>query len=264
MAQDIYICSDIHGRLTEYQEALKRVGNNRLYILGDCIDRHPDGVTILLDIMHRDNVTLLMGNHEWMMFNSLFAEQKQMDIWCSPNNGGVVTLRSLMHAIDEKKVTLKEFCDFLLSCPLFVDFGGVYLCHGMPHFALFDADFDKEVASFDKPHIYTLQDGINDNINPEYIHIMVWHSVFKDIYEIQHLEQTRKVKTTVYSGHVIDVYSDVPNSTEDGLPISVTNDGMLTCIDIDGGCAFPFDLGYDGHLNLLNITKGTYERIESK
>ena len=261
---DIFICSDIHGRLEEYQEVLKRVGDNQLYVLGDCIDRHPNGADILLDIMHQDNVTLLLGNHEWMMYQTLFVPSGYVQsIWCSMNNGGAVTLHAIQDAIKNKAVTMNELEAFLLSCPLYIDFGSIYLCHGLPHFTLFTTNLDSEVASFEQPHILTLKDAI-ENGQEEVVDKMVWNSVFRHGYYIPAIEETRQIETTVYSGHVIDEYAISTEQTEDGLPLLKTDDEKVTCIDIDGGCAFPFDLEYNGHLNLLNITRGAYERIESK
>ena len=39
--------------------------DDTLYILGDVIDRGPDGVKILQDMMARPNVVPILGNHEF-------------------------------------------------------------------------------------------------------------------------------------------------------------------------------------------------------
>ena len=47
-----YAVSDIHGRYDKYTELLRRLALNEsdtLYILGDSIDRGPDGLKILQD-----------------------------------------------------------------------------------------------------------------------------------------------------------------------------------------------------------------------
>ncbi len=62
-----YVISDIHGHYSRYQAMLKQIrfGNeDMLYVLGDMIDRGPDGVKVLLDLMARPNVTPILGNHE--------------------------------------------------------------------------------------------------------------------------------------------------------------------------------------------------------
>lgn len=66
-----YIISDIHGCYNEYRELLEKIGfsdEDELYILGDVVDRGPEPIMVLQDIMHRSNVTLILGNHDLMMY----------------------------------------------------------------------------------------------------------------------------------------------------------------------------------------------------
>ncbi len=65
----IYVMSDIHGCKDEYLEALKQIDlkdEDTLYVLGDVVDRGPDGIDILKDMMMRPNVIPLIGNHDYM------------------------------------------------------------------------------------------------------------------------------------------------------------------------------------------------------
>ena len=65
----IYVMSDIHGCKDEYMEALKQIDlkdEDTLYVLGDIVDRGPDGIEILRDMMFRANVIPLIGNHDYM------------------------------------------------------------------------------------------------------------------------------------------------------------------------------------------------------
>lgn len=50
----IYVMSDIHGCGKAYHAMLRKIelcDSDHLYILGDVIDRGPDGISILEDIM---------------------------------------------------------------------------------------------------------------------------------------------------------------------------------------------------------------------
>ena len=70
----IYVMSDLHGMYDKYIQMLASIhfcDEDVLYILGDVIDRGRDGIKILQDVMKRSNITLLCGNHEWMMAQSL-------------------------------------------------------------------------------------------------------------------------------------------------------------------------------------------------
>lgn len=61
-----YVMSDIHGHYKEYLEMLHQIqfsDDDMLYILGDVIDRGPEPIKIILDLMERPNVIPLAGNH---------------------------------------------------------------------------------------------------------------------------------------------------------------------------------------------------------
>lgn len=65
-----YCISDPHGRYDKYRRILQTIGlrsQDTLCVLGDVVDRGPDGIRILLDMMARPNVTPILGNHEYMM-----------------------------------------------------------------------------------------------------------------------------------------------------------------------------------------------------
>ena len=69
-----YVISDIHGCYKEYRELLRKIeftDEDELYVLGDVVDRGPEPVKILRDMMMRINVFLVLGNHEYMMLRVL-------------------------------------------------------------------------------------------------------------------------------------------------------------------------------------------------
>ena len=70
-----YICSDIHGNSDAYYD-LKAILNSddKLYIIGDVLDRGDDGIDILLDIMSDERITLIIGNHESILNMGAFFE----------------------------------------------------------------------------------------------------------------------------------------------------------------------------------------------
>ena len=52
-----YAMSDIHGCYDKFAAALEKISfssNDILYILGDVVDRGPDGIKIILDISKRE------------------------------------------------------------------------------------------------------------------------------------------------------------------------------------------------------------------
>ena len=70
-----YVLSDIHGQMRRFQSVMKQINlqsEDTLYVLGDVIDRYPDGIKTLRQLMAMPNVKLLLGNHEFMMLNALY------------------------------------------------------------------------------------------------------------------------------------------------------------------------------------------------
>ena len=77
----IYCMSDIHGDYEKYRRMLEAIplrGQDTLYILGDVVDRGPEPVPILLDMMQRPNVRPVLGNHEYMAVLCLRALVKEV------------------------------------------------------------------------------------------------------------------------------------------------------------------------------------------
>lgn len=69
-----YVLSDIHGNLQRFESIMEQINlqpTDTLYILGDVVDRFPDGIRILRRIMKMSNVKMILGNHEHMMLNAI-------------------------------------------------------------------------------------------------------------------------------------------------------------------------------------------------
>ena len=122
----IYAMSDIHGCFDKYRAMLSEIrfkSTDTLYILGDVIDRGPDGVRILQDMNMRPNVLPILGNHEftasvclpWLMEEvteqSLSAldetQLAALSEWLT--NGGGPTLRGLRQITQEEREDILEY-----------------------------------------------------------------------------------------------------------------------------------------------------------
>lgn len=129
----IYVTSDLHGYpLEKFKDFLDRAGFGKedfLYILGDVIDRGPDGVKILKWIMGKSNVRLLLGNHEAMFLacDFIFDEAPEdaisrltgsklntYKIWIS--NSGQATLSALSGVRDKE---IQYILEYLRNAPLY-------------------------------------------------------------------------------------------------------------------------------------------------
>lgn len=62
-----YIISDIHGNYDKFHKLLYKIkfsDADTLYINGDIIDRGPNPIKLLLEVMQSQNMIFILGNHE--------------------------------------------------------------------------------------------------------------------------------------------------------------------------------------------------------
>ena len=110
-----YAVSDIHGYCEPFLKGLEEIGfsdQDYLWCLGDMIDRGPDGIQILQYIMRHDNMDLLIGNHEFMLLNSVddngeaVCNGKDAYLWLDANGGRITFYRYKELPIEERNELL--------------------------------------------------------------------------------------------------------------------------------------------------------------
>lgn len=129
----VYVMSDIHGLKTRFDAMLKKINlqdDDKVYFLGDVIDRGDDGIQIMEQIMHDDRFVLLMGNHEMMMLNCLQNPTSShfMTWFC---NGGHITHFHFLRLSKEQQEEIKHYLENLplALCDLEVNGRYFYLTH---------------------------------------------------------------------------------------------------------------------------------------
>lgn len=140
-----YVVSDIHGLRDRYDSLLEGIhfcDEDHLYVLGDVIDRGYDSIGILLDIMKRENITMLLGNHEYMMiayFNSLADHEmdeceKQIIVDRWKRNHNEQTLEQYLELSAEQQNEVLTYLEGLpiAICDLKINEERYYLVHGSP------------------------------------------------------------------------------------------------------------------------------------
>jgi hypothetical protein len=112
---DTFVVSDVHGHLDDFRHVLAQAGlvaddrwvggDASLWVLGDLVDRGPDGIGVLrlvrsLIAQAPEQVHMLMGNHESLMLGEkLFPGTRFDDVWHF--NGGVASDQA---ALDDEDV----------------------------------------------------------------------------------------------------------------------------------------------------------------
>ena len=82
----IYVMSDIHEESDLFHAMLEQIDfseSDTLYILGDVIDRGPDGIALLQEIRKTPNMIMLIGSHEYMMLRHYEPKRAELDLWNS-------------------------------------------------------------------------------------------------------------------------------------------------------------------------------------
>lgn len=68
-----YVMSDLHGEYDKFIQMLTKIGfsnDDKLIIIGDIFDRGEKPLQILDYILNKDNIELLLGNHELMFMEA--------------------------------------------------------------------------------------------------------------------------------------------------------------------------------------------------
>ncbi len=110
--------------------------DDTLYIIGDALDRGPEPIPLLLDIMDRINVVFMLGNHECFLYDYFASKTSEwglldLPLWLDPRNGGGITLEQFTALSDDMQ---EDIITFIKNAPLIIpkltvgerDF---YLCH---------------------------------------------------------------------------------------------------------------------------------------
>lgn len=93
-----YVIGDLHGRYDLLLKVLDFVKDTDYHIfsLGDLVDRGPQSKEVVIKILElqvKGNLTLLLGNHEMLMYAAL-CKPTPGDMECWLSNGGQATLDS--------------------------------------------------------------------------------------------------------------------------------------------------------------------------
>lgn len=240
----IYVVSDIHGRYDKWRkllETIKPTWADTIYVLGDTIDRGPEGLRTLLDMAQRPNVVHLLGNHEFMLMSvlpTLLAqltdelvddlEQNDNAISMLANymmNGGAATVDELsaLNAIDREEIRA-----YILDMSLFEEFevrGEPYL---LVHAGLDNFAPEKPLEEYGLQDFLWVRPDIRKRYYPDKT-VVFGHT------------PTRVIRQT---------YGIIPDRESIGEDGMIITDGMIA---VDCGC------GHGGPLGCLCLD--TMERV---
>lgn len=238
---NIYVCSDIHGRYDRYKQIFDIVTNNdTLYILGDVIDRHEYGIKILQDMMHKENIKFIIGNHEHMMYYSLMDDsmynnhnqQCYLYTWLDPRNGGLFTKNEYDKLDQYNKNLIKNYLEnAYLYKRITVNNQSILLTHAGAH-----SSFVKDYLQF-------------KDVSRDTSYNIVWNSLFSN----GMLDSSKLEDYTLDDLYIVGHTMVQRISCRDDFRILNMESTILksNIKFIDGGCALDKDSNIVNSLNLL-------------
>ena len=143
-----YVIGDIHGELEQLKCLIAKMNlkdEDKLYILGDVVDRGPNPIKALQYLMTIPNCVCLAGNHEVMMLSNTKLLLRKVDAtllktlpsedierlihWL--NNGAASTISEMTELSSEERNKVIEYVgDFDIYVELEVEGKKYFLVHG--------------------------------------------------------------------------------------------------------------------------------------
>ena len=221
----VYAVSDLHGQYEVFIRGLEKIGfsdSDELYVIGDAVDRGPDGIKLLQHIKENSNMTLILGNHEVLMLGSVDpnGEKKcngvHADLWLY-YNGGVATYEQYRELSDDERRSLLMW---LNRCYVIktIELGGRKIC--LTH-SYYSEDLDgRQYFEADKFSVWDT----------------VWTSLFRDDEDTHGDNIYKDYDYEFITGHVPVQKARIRHAqTDDYNILESYRYGNL--VDIDGGCA---------------------------
>ncbi|MBP3884304.1 MAG: serine/threonine protein phosphatase [Olsenella sp.] len=116
-----YVFSDVHGHAATLDRLLERVQpgeGDRIFMLGDMIDRGPDPVGVLKTCrsLNESGACILMGNHEDLMLSYFEDSDDPTNVTNWLINGGATTSEGLFALPEAERI---ELLDWVANLPLY-------------------------------------------------------------------------------------------------------------------------------------------------
>lgn len=91
----VYAASDFHGNKVAFKLLDYLQPDDKLYFLGDAVDRGPYGIELIHKLLVDPRVIYLEGNHEELMLNAIASNGGSMAFHWREVNGGNITWETL-------------------------------------------------------------------------------------------------------------------------------------------------------------------------
>ena len=129
-----YVIADIHGEFEKYRKMLELIefsDEDTLYVLGDVVDRGPQPMAVLKDMMNRANVYPIYGNHDLLALEVLkklsveiteenyasgLDETTLFELQDWQENGGTVTIEDFCRLSRQERADILDYLSEFSLC----------------------------------------------------------------------------------------------------------------------------------------------------
>ena len=161
----IYCFSDLHGKYELWKQIKDYIKpEDKVYCLGDCIDRGYEGYKILKEVLEHPQVTTLLGNHEDFFLKcvpAFFCDNFfDYDLWCEWNGGFSTWMNTMDAPVGEVMGILKKLKQLPLHVELELNEKKIYLSHSGYNPWELDHEFmrgtkEKDIYTWDRVHLHS-------------------------------------------------------------------------------------------------------------
>lgn len=149
-----YCISDIHGHWANLERFLSILhDDDQVFVLGDVVDKGDDSIRVLQYVMNDERFTMIMGNHEHMMWQYLATNSVTDYYQWIVMNHGMDTYAQFAALLQPQRKEIYEYLENLpLNIPdLTVGERKFYLVHSLPvssnQVTMKDLDFDADAIA---------------------------------------------------------------------------------------------------------------------
>ena len=236
-----YAVSDLHGQYDVFIRGLEETGfgdDDELYVIGDVIDRGPDGIRLLQYIKEQKNMSLILGNHEVMMLESVAPNGtddcpgERAILWLLYNGGAATYERYVELPVRQRQSLLM----WLNRCYIIktIEVEGRRIC---------------------LTHSYYRDELVNRayyEADAEAVWDVVWTSLFREGDDTQGTDIYKDLGYEFVTGHVpVQKVRYRYDNDGDFNRLSMYRHGNL--VDIDGGCAMGSAAGLNNGAIFLRL-----------
>jgi serine/threonine protein phosphatase 1 len=126
------IIGDVHGCFRTMQALLKKLPDDKIYFVGDLVDRGPRSNKVIEFLMKHPEMQSVKGNHEEWMYNTIESPRfSEVVSWTHPRNGGAATLKSYGWKPSESfvKYVDEKHLEFINNLPEHIEDGDLFISH---------------------------------------------------------------------------------------------------------------------------------------